>query len=216
MLTISRLLRPVAIGFGFGVTMVMIVAFLTEDSGDAAASNKPVRVQPAATTKKKVEPPNIDALVAEILERPLFSPSRQAADEAPEEVAEAPKEPPKMPGRLEGVTIRPEAREALFERDGQRPIAVKEGQEIDGWTVASIKPDQVLLKSTEGEQIVKPTNGAGIKPPQMQAMNKKPMPKRPNPALGAVPGGARPPAPSTRPEAQQPERPAQAGGRTGR
>jgi hypothetical protein len=212
---IPGLFRPVAIGLGFGATMVMMVAFLTEDSGDAAASNQPVRVQPSAVMQK-IDPPNIDALVAEILERPLFSASRQPADVASEQVAEAPKEPPKMPGRLEGVTIRPEAREALFEREGQKPIAVKEGQEIEGWTVASIQPDQVLLKSSAGEQIVKPTNGAGIKPAQMQAMNKKPAVKKSNPAVGAAVGPGRPPAQPARPAAQLPQRPAEASGRTGR
>ncbi|HXJ01740.1 MAG TPA: hypothetical protein VNH44_10985 [Micropepsaceae bacterium] len=206
---ISRLLRPIAIGLGFGLAMVMLVAFLSEDSGDAAASNEPVRVRPAAVTQK-VAAPDIDALVAQILERPLFSSSRQPADAAPEEVAEAPKEPPKMPGRLEGVSIRPEAREALFEREGDKPLVVKEGQEIDGWMVASIRPDEVLLKSElGGEQIVKPANGAGIKPPQM-AMKKKPGPagKKPNGLAGAA-GAAKPPALPQRSGVPPTQRPAQ-------
>jgi len=209
---LPRFLRPVVIGLGFGLAMVLTVMFVSGESGGAAASNEPVRIQPAAVTEKTA-PADIDALVADILERPLFSPSRQPVDTAPEEIAEAPKEPPQMPGRLEGVSIRPEAREALFEREGERPIAVKEGQQIGGWTVASIRADRVLLKSEiGGEQIVKPANGAGVRSPQMQAMNKKPAASAKNAAAGA----AKPPVPPQRPTAPLTQRPAQPNARTGR
>jgi hypothetical protein len=205
----------VVIGLGFGLAMVLTVMFVSGESGDAAASNEPVRIQPAAVTEKTA-PADIDALVADILDRPLFSPSRQPVDTAPEEIAEAPKEPPKMPGRLEGVSIRPEAREALFEREGERPIAVKEGQQIGGWTVASIRADQVLLKSElGGEQIVKPANGAGVRSPQMQAMNKKPAASAKNAAAGAA-GTAKPPALPQRPATPLIQRPAQTNARAGR
>jgi hypothetical protein len=205
---ISRLFRPILIGLGFAAAMVLMVIFISEDSGDAAASNQPVRSQPTAVTPK-VTIPDVDAMVAKILERPVFSPSRQPADAALEQASQAPEEPLKMPGRLEGVSIRPEGREALFEREGEKPIAVKEGQEIGGWMVASIRSDQVLLKSKTGEQIVKPANGTGVKLPQMQAMNKKPSAagKKPNVPVGPV----RPNA-----AAQLPQRPAPANGRAGR
>ena len=103
------------------------------------------------------------------------------------------------------MTIRPEMREALFEREGEKPVAVKEGQAIDGWTVASIQPDQVVLRSAAGEQILKPTNAAGIKPPQLATANKKPAvaPKKPGVARAGA-GPAQPRAPTV----QQTQRPA--------
>ena len=207
--------RPIVIGLSFGLLMVLMVAFVSEDSGDASASNEPVRIQPTAVMQH-VASPDTDALIAEILERPLFSPSRQPAEAAPEQVSETPTAQPKMPGRLEGVSIRPEAREALFEREGANPIAVKEGQEIDGWTVASIRPDQVLLKSVAGEQIVKPATDAGIKP-QMQAMNKKTLlsEKKPHAAGGAAAVAMSPIRPQ-RPDDPLIPGPTRPNGRTGR
>lgn len=107
---------------------------------------------------------NLDAMVTEILERPLFSPSRQAAGESLADAQPVPeKEPPKMPGRLAGVAVLPEVREAVFEGDGEKPVVVKEGQEIEGWTVASIRDDRVVLRSAAGEEIVKPADGVGIR-----------------------------------------------------
>ena len=215
MVTVPQHSHPVVIGLGFGLVMVLMGAFVWEDSGDASASNEPVRIQAIAVTQLAA-PPDMDALVAEILGRPLFSPSRQPAEAAPEQVFETPKGPPKMPARLEGVSIRPEAREALFEREAAKPIAVKEGQEIDGWTVASILPDQVVLKSEAGEQIVKPANDAGVKP-QMQAMNKKPdlAAKKPH-AVGGAAGAAMSPIQPQRPADPLTQGAMRPNGRTGR
>ncbi|HEX3487417.1 MAG TPA: hypothetical protein VHT51_20340 [Micropepsaceae bacterium] len=211
---ISRLLRPIAIGVAFGVAMVMLVVFLAQEPGDAAASNEPVRIRPTALAQK-TPAPDFDSMVSEILAHPLFSPSRQPPDMKTDDVAEAPKEPPKMPGRLEGVSIRPEMREALFEQDGGKPIAVKEGQDIGGWTVASIRADQVLLKSElGGEQVVKPANGIAVRP-QVQAMNRKPGQKKPKPAAGA--GAGNPAAAPQRPGAALTQKPpVQPNPRTGR
>ena len=205
-------LRPLAIGVAFGAIAFTAVVFVTEESGDAAASNQPFRVKPTAVTRK-VSPPNINALVSKILARPLFNPSRQPVQEGLDQIAEAPKYPPKMPGRLQGVTIRPQVREALFEREGQKPIAVNEGQEIEGWTVVSIRADSVLLKSSAGDQIVKPSNGADIKPAQMQAMNRQPARSKLNPTMSAP--SATPPAQPVGPANQlltSPRTPARAKG----
>jgi hypothetical protein len=123
-----------------------------------------------------------------------------------------------MPGRLAGMSIRPEGREALFEREGQKPIAVKEGQEIDGWTVASIQADHVVLRSSIGEETLKPTNALGIKP-QAQALNRKPAPaaNRPKAATGGPAVAVRPPGqPQPPAAAQQIQRPGQTATRPGR
>jgi hypothetical protein len=100
--------------------------------------------------------PDVEALVAEILERPLFSPSRLPVHA---EIVKEERTPITMPGRLAGTAIRPEVREALFVREGEKPIAVRVGQEIDGWIIAAIEFDRVVLTNSQGEQIVKPTNG---------------------------------------------------------
>jgi len=168
--------------------------------GKASAPAAPIRARPVAVTE--LRSPNVDALVAEILQRPLFSPTRQPPDQssAPE-AAEAEKEPLKPPGRLEGTAILPGMREALFEREGDKPLAVKVGQNIDGWTVTSIEPDRVILHSDDGEQIVKPASDARTRPKPVLAANRKP----PKPKHVAISG----PNPQPAPIAAQPQRLAQ-------
>jgi hypothetical protein len=178
---------------------VAIFAVLLGHGTDAA----PVSVSPVPVAAKPVtgkdlkrgeEPAeNLDSMVSEILERPLFSPSRQSADKPDsEDVAQAPPPPPppQLPARLAGMNIRPETRQALFEvQAGQKLTAVSEGQEINGWTVASIQPDQVVLRSTAGEQVMKPGHLA-----RAAAQVRKP---------------AAPPKRGARPSAQQAQRPGQ-------
>jgi hypothetical protein len=198
--------------------MAVIAALVSRGPSDSAAANEPVRVGPAQAKQAAAPLPDSDALIGEILERPLFSPSRQAVETAPPgEETGKPKEPPKLPRRLAGLSIRPEAREALFERDGEKPVVVKEGQEIDGWVVSSIQPDRVVLKSASGQEIVKPASAAGIPRPQMQAINRKPgaqPPKNPNPPASAA-GAVRPPVPPL-PPAQPSQNPAKTNLRSGR
>jgi len=208
-----RLLRPVLAGIGLGTAMVFAVSFMSHAAEGPALPNGKVR---EAQTQKRTapEPQNLDAMVSEILERPLFSSSRQAPDETPPETQAAEEiEPPKMPGRLEGVAIIPGVKEALFEGDGDKPIAVKEGQEIQGWTVSSIKAEEVVLKNGSNEQVVKPADGAGVrrlanraaaKRTQAQAQAKQPGP--------VIPGRTPPNAAGGPVLVKQPVRPGTSGG----
>ena len=125
---------------------------------------------PEARTAARVEMPplpNIDSMVSEILERPLFSSSRLPYEEFVEaETDESEYEPPQLQSRLTGVAIRPEGREALFEREGGKPVAVKEGEQIDGWTVKAIHTDQVLLSNALDEELLRPTHAPRrVRPP---------------------------------------------------
>ena len=214
---IPRFLRPVFLGITFGLAMVVFVEFITQGAGNAVASNDPPRARPVA--ERQIAPPSADALTAEILERPLFSPSRQLAEDVPrdENPAAAP-EPPKLPARLAGVSIRPEAREAIFDGDGEKPLVVKQGQEINGWTLVSVETDQVVLKNASGTQIMKPTDGAPGARRQVQALNKKAAnaPKNVNLAVGAKPAAARPGQPQPPSAVPLQGKPAQAIPRNGR
>ena len=213
---IPRLLRPVLLGITCGLAMVVFVEFIARGAGNAVASNEPPRARPVA--QKQTAPPSADALTAEILERPLFSSSRQLAEDAPrEERAAAEPEPPKLPARLAGVSIRPEAREAIFDGEGEKPLVVKQGQEINGWTLVSVETNQVMLKNATGTQIMKPTNGAPGARRQVQALNKKAAnaPKNVNLPVGTKPA-ARPGQPQPPAAAPLQGKPAQAIPRNGR
>ncbi len=57
--------------------------------------------------------------------------------------------------RLTGVVIGPGLSEALFTHAGETRTA-KEGQQIDGWTVAAIRPHGVTLKNAGAEKNLSP------------------------------------------------------------
>lgn len=137
-----------------GLCAILGCAVLTEIIVTTPASPK---VSPALLARQGDEQAAMeqaDQITAEILKRPLFTQGRQPPEE---KIVKA--EPPQLQGRLAGVMLRPDLREALFTRPGGKPVAVKEGQVIDGWTMAKIESDQVRLTSEFGEKIVKPTNG---------------------------------------------------------
>jgi hypothetical protein len=151
----QRLLR-----LGLAVVCTGLVAVVATEISVGAFSAA-IPSAPEVRTSARVEMPpiqDIDSMVSDILERPLFSSSRLPYEEVAEaEEDESEDEPQQLQSRLTGVAIRPEGREALFEREGGKPVAVKEGGQIDGWIVKSIRTDQVLLSNPLGDEILRPT-----------------------------------------------------------
>jgi hypothetical protein len=136
--------------------------------------------------------PDIDSMVSEILKRPLFSSNRLPYEEIVEAEEEAGEdEPQQLKARLAGVAIRPEGREALFEPEGGKPVVVKEGGQIDGWTVRAIRTDQVLLSNALGDEILRPAYAPPRvrRPPQRVATTNGAVP-RTQQANGGAPNGA--------------------------
>lgn len=163
-----------------GLCAILGCVVLTEVVVSTPASTK---VSPALLTKQEdaeAAAARADRIAAEILKRPLFTPGRQPPEE---KVVKA--EPPQLQGRLSGVMLRPDLREALFTRPGGKPIAVKEGQVIDGWTMSRIESDQVVLTSEFGEKIVKPSNGSVEEVAAPARPVKKPAPTQNQPAKPA-------------------------------
>lgn len=109
--------------------------------------------------------PSIDAddLTKTILDHPLFTASRMppAAPQMPQAAA---KTAPQLHARLAGMIVGPDDREALFARDAGPVVAVHEQQEIDGWKVASIDAEKVVLQSDFGERVLHPTEGLHVAP----------------------------------------------------
>jgi len=87
---------------------------------------------------------------ARITERPLFSPSRRPPANRPESLGQL------SSFFLDGVVISPTDRTAVVEH-GRPPVLahVVVGQAIDGWTVASILPDRIVLRHGETEHELK-------------------------------------------------------------
>jgi hypothetical protein len=157
-----------------GLAAVMVAGFLFVllGSKDAPASSAPLRDSGAQVAGDKA-----DRLVAEILKRPLFTQGRE-----PPEAKVVKAEPPQLQGRLAGVMMLADQRVALFTRPGGRPVSVKEGQVIDGWTASKIETGRVVLTSSFGEQVVKPTNGSAEEVTPGRRPIKKATPTKKQPA----------------------------------
>lgn len=84
---------------------------------------------------------------AEIVARPLFSPSRRPPPAAEGDAEDDASEAKPALFILTGVVISAEARLALIQRANIAGVVrVSEGEEIDGWLVEKIAPDRVTLR----------------------------------------------------------------------
>jgi hypothetical protein len=172
----NRILYLAVGGICFGLIGVVVSEFDWTISEVAASPNETGHDE-RPTISQPNSADDIDKLTDEILARPLFTPSRRPPPppvEAQEEEVEAPKTPPVLTGRLAGMLIVPnELKEAFFTRESEQSVSVKEGDNIDGWTVSSIEPDRVVLTSAFGERVVQPTFAqaarAPLRPPRPQA-----------------------------------------------
>jgi hypothetical protein len=168
------MIRPIYIAMG-AVCLVLSAIVITEMS--VAISDRatlPGGAQNAAGTGEEQSPDDPDTMAQSILDRPIFSPDRRgppAPKSADMSASSADKAAPEIRGRLAGVTLGPgEKREAVFARgEGEKPLVVREGDEVDGWTVSSIEPSRVVLTSTFGQRSIEPTFGAvGETPPPVR------------------------------------------------
>ncbi len=89
------------------------------------------------------------AAFSAIGERPLFSPSRRPSATAKALVAAG----GAARYRLLGLISVGTTRRALI-ADGTRRFEIGEGSALDGWTIARIEQDRVVLSSAEGETVL--------------------------------------------------------------
>jgi hypothetical protein len=136
---------------------VFLVAAIVCVAVTAFRSNRSEPARPA--TARQAQTAHVDALVKEILDRPLFSSDRSPAPEPPSPEELAALRPPVLKSHLTGITILPDARLAHFVGDGNKYVSLKEGDDIDGFKVRAIAADQVILASSFGQQIVRPAKG---------------------------------------------------------
>jgi general secretion pathway protein N len=175
------LLLALCLGLG-GVIYVE----LDQPSIDAiakAAVAPPRDAVPAARDAPGFTMPPIRAYT-EVLERPLFSETRRPSVDSPV----APADPRSSAFTLVGTIITAHEKHALVEH-GQPPRLerVAEGQDIEGWSVESIRPDRVILTRADARLEVKVKDEPG--PPNGQ--QRRPVAQNPNypqidPATGAL------------------------------
>jgi type II secretory pathway component PulC len=112
------------------------------------------------------------ASFAEIVERPLFSSSRRPlASETPQRVDQP------LSASLAGIVISNSSRSIIVSH-GDPPVVtrLKEGDDLDGWSVGTIEPNRVLFRRGGDEQQLKlhdaPGQGAAEASPKPEPTTK--------------------------------------------
>ncbi len=126
---------------------------------DAATVAAPARRDEAAAAAPKSGKP-AGELLATILARPLFSPTRRPprADEAAAPAAQL------GGARLTGIVTGPGQRLAIFVEEGAKPRELAEGDSVNGWRIEAITPYEVSLAGPGGRETLQPkpeAEGAG-------------------------------------------------------
>lgn len=123
-------------------------------------------------------------LLSVILARPLFSSTRRPAPRNDDTIADS----GLTDTRLAGIVIAPGHRIAIFASNGEKPLAVSEGQTVSGWRVERITAREVSLSGPGGTKTMQPKSDPNLAPPPTQA--------RVNPPPVAIPSVARPGVPA--------------------
>jgi general secretion pathway protein N len=155
---------------GLGVALVVEL--------NAAA---PVAQQPASTAPPAVAAlPEISnrftlpplASFAEVIERPLFSSSRRPMATETQQHVDQP-----LSASLAGIVISASSSSVIVAH-GDPPVLtrLKQGDELDGWSVSSIEPNRVLFRRGSEEQQLKlhdaPGQVAGETPPKAEPTSR--------------------------------------------
>jgi general secretion pathway protein N len=128
---------------------------------EIAAWRSPTRAEPLPPTARAERGPRSEAMVAEILARPLFSATRRppAKNENPtvdSGLADT---------RLAGIVTTPGRRLAIFVPNGAKPLVVNEGDTISGWHIDRITPREVSLTGPTGTKTLQPKIDPTLVPP---------------------------------------------------
>ena len=122
----------------------------------APGPSTPAEISPSAAAIAELPPL---ATYSSVFDRPLFSPSRRPPADAKNAT----------PGigieryRLLGVMTAGATRRALL-ADGNRRVEIAEGAALDGWTVARIEQDRVVLSQPGRAAVLALPRAAGANP----------------------------------------------------
>jgi hypothetical protein len=136
-----RLILPLALCLGLG-GVICREAEAPSTASMALAAPSPVHDPPAVGAVDPVfTVPSVESL-AEVVDRPLFSPTRRSTPPPARATSPSP-----SGLALVGIILSNGAAHALIER-GQpaRMERIAEGEDVDGWTVESIGLDRVVLR----------------------------------------------------------------------
>jgi hypothetical protein len=129
----------------------LIVVQLSAGAADSVAVVPTVVPRDDSQAKLPRVAPPVDSLAATILARPLFSPDRRPPEGQQSAGADL------KDKRFAGIVIEPDRRLAIFAVTGAKPLAVSEGDSVDGWRIESINADEIALVSAQGSRTLRLT-----------------------------------------------------------
>ena len=127
----------------------VIVAEFSGTGGDTPAPKAASRAE-AAPAAGPVPAAPLDTLLATTLARPLFDATRRPPQSSGGSVSTI------TDKRLAGIVIEPGQRLAIFAVEGAKPLALSEGETVDGWRIESITPREVSLRGPNGTETFQP------------------------------------------------------------
>jgi hypothetical protein len=190
---------------------IIVVELVFEDADGSAGA--PIARRPETGTVPRAQGPHVDELLTTILDRPLFSPTRQPA---PRKSPDQPADFDLADVRLTGIVVEPGRHLAIFAVVGAKPIVRSEGETMNDWRVESITPGEVVLSGPAGRMTLQPKVDASLarpsaappRPGQIQPATAGPPaagqvglmlpapPRTPATATPTLPGAAPPKPPS--------------------
>lgn len=144
---------------GAALTLFAVLAvspWLVPDAGSAPRAEKPAPQAPQLAAL----PPQ--AAFSAIVDRPLFSPTRRPVPGSASGNAAG----IEARYRLLGLVVSESVRRAWL-ADGTRHFELGEGDKLDGWTVARIEQDRLVLTSPAGEAVL------GLRRPAEESATKE-------------------------------------------
>ena len=152
------------------------VALVVELNAAAPAAQQPASTAPPAAaalpeiSNRFTLPPL--ASFAEVVERPLFSSSRRPTATETQQHVDQP-----LSASLAGIVISASS-SSIIVAHGDPPslTRLKQGDELDGWSISAIEPNRVLFRRGSEEQQLKlhdaPGQVAGETPPKPEPTTK--------------------------------------------
>ncbi len=180
---IDRLIL-IALLAGCALFAAITAAEITASPGaqtEIAARASPPRSVPLPPTVSAERGPRSDAMVAEILARPLFSATRRPPAKNDNPIGDS----GLADTRLAGIVTAPGRRFAIFAPNGAKPVVVNEGDTISGWHIEKITPREVSLTGPSGTKTLQPKVDQNLVPPAPPpiAAAQPPMSAPNNPAI---------------------------------
>jgi hypothetical protein len=163
---------PIALCFGLGGVIYIEAQAPSSVTARAAAPapaplHQPQNVDPADPAFTS---PPLESL-AEVVDRPLFAPARRTAPPPTSATSPSP-----TGFALVGVVLSNGAAHALIEHgQPERMERLVEGEDIDGWSVESIRLDRVVLRRAELRADLRLADAPSSTPPHGEAAVSKPI-----------------------------------------